>query len=153
MRLTAGRALIAVLVAGVSPLAAQARNAATASQAVEEYIRAASDSNLTLMTSRFGTDKGSAARVGLPGGSVDKRMLITQMMLAGVKVRALAELRSGKENERVVSTEIARGGCKVTLPVTAVRNERDGWLVRNLDLEAATEVNKPCTGSPGNSDR
>ena len=42
--------------------------------------------------------------------------------------------------------------CKVVLPVTAVESNKEGWLVRNLDLDAASKVNQACSGGgqPGN---
>jgi hypothetical protein len=139
-----------VLSVGVSAVPAQEATAASASQAVEEYIRAASDSNLTRMAQRFGTDKGTLTRQGVAGA--DKRMVITHAYLAGVKVRALSEVKGAKSNERIVTTEISRGPCKVIMPVTAVQSSKDGWLVRNLDLDTAREVNQPCAGSSGNLD-
>ncbi len=123
---------------------AQGGKAKTASAAVEEYIKAASDSNLKRMPELFGTDKGSAARVGLPGGSVEKRMVFTQAWLSRASVRALSEISGEKKNERIVTTEIARNGCKVVVPVVAVNNDKDGWLVRNLDLDL---VKLNCSGA------
>jgi hypothetical protein len=122
---------------------AQGGKAKTASAAVEEYIKAASDSNLKRMPELFGTDKGSAAHVGLPGGSIEKRMVFTQAWLSRASVRALSELSGGKRNERIVTTEISRGACKVVVPVVAVNSAKDGWLVRNLDLD---QVKLNCDG-------
>ncbi len=131
---------------GMAPAAhAQSVKATTASQAVEEYIRAAADSNLTRMGELFGTDKGTMIRQ--KDASVDKRLVITQAYLSGVNVRALSEVDGAKSNERMVTTEIARGNCKVIVAVTAVLSEKDGWLVRNLNLDAVREVNTPCSGS------
>jgi hypothetical protein len=141
---------VLALSVGVTDARAQAAKATSASQAVEEYIRAASDSNLVRMAELFGTDKGTLTRLKVAGA--DKRMVITHAYLAGVKVRALSEVKGAKPNERLVTTEISRGPCKVVLPVTAVESGKDGWLVRNLDLDAAREVNQPCAGSSGNFD-
>jgi len=129
---------------------AQGGKAKSASAAVEEYIQAASDSNLKRMPELFGTDKGSAARVGLPGGSVEKRMVFTQAWLSRVSVRALSEIGGGKRNERTVTTEIARNGCKVVIAVIAVNNDKDGWLVRNLDLDRVKLNCQSGGGNPGN---
>lgn len=137
-------ALVA-LTLGPAGATAQGAKATSASQAVEEYIRAASDSNLVRMAELFGTDKGTLTRQHVAGA--DKRMVILHAYLGGVKVRALSEVLGAKSNERIVSTEIARGPCKVVLPVTAVQSSKDGWLVRNLNLDAAREVNLPCVGS------
>ena len=127
---------------------AQGGKAKSASAAVEEYIRAASDSNLKRMAELIGTDKGSAARVGLPGGSVEKRMVFTQAWLSRAAVRALSEIGGEKGNERIVTTEIARNGCKVVVPVVAVNSNKDGWLVRNLDLDL---VKLNCQGGNSNN--
>lgn len=143
-------ALLLALTIG-SSATAQTPKASSASQAVEEYIRAASDSNLVRMGQLFGTDKGSL--IGRRVEGTDKRMMIIQAYLHGVKVRALSEVNGAKGNERIVTTEIARGSCKVVLPVTAVESGKEGWLVRNLDLDAASKVNQPCAssgGRPGN---
>lgn len=143
---------VALLVSlfGVAPAAhAQASKVTSASQAVEEYIRAAADSNLARMGQLLGTDKGTLLRQ--KDSQIEKRLVITQAYLAGVKVRALSEVDGAKSNERLVTTEIARGSCKVVVPVTAVLSDKDGWLVRNLNLDAVREVNAPCSGS-GNFD-
>lgn len=148
--IVAPAAVLLALTFGSTALTAQSHKAATASQAVEEYIRAASDSNLVRMGQLFGTDKGSL--MGRRVDGTDKRMMIIQAYLHGVKVRALTEVKGAKGNERIVTTEIARGPCKVVLPVTAVESGKEGWLVRNLDLDAARKVNESCSGSgqPGN---
>lgn len=140
---------VVVLAMTLAPtlIVAQGPKAKTASAAVEDYIRAASDSNLKRMAELIGTDKGSAARVGLPGGSVEKRMVFIQAWLSRASVRALSELSGAKGSERIVTTEIARAGCKVVVPVVAVNSKRDGWLVRNLDLD---QVKLNCDGgNPG----
>ena len=150
MRAIIAPAVVLLALTVGSSAAAQSQKATSASQAVEEYIRAASDSNLVRMGQLFGTDKGSL--IGRRVEGTDKRMMIIQAYLHGVKVRALSEVHGAKGNERVVTTEIARGSCKVVLPVTAVESGKEGWLVRNLDLDAASKVNQACSsgGRPGN---
>jgi hypothetical protein len=137
-----------------APLLAQreVRGAATASAAVEEFMRAASDSNLTRMAELFGTDRGSAARTGHPDDYA-KRMVVIQAALAGVTVRANAETASTERDHMVVTTEVVRGNCRVVVPVTAVRS-RDGWLVRRFDLPSIWDgINRPCEGTAtGNFD-
>lgn len=144
----------AILLALAPPLVAQQRAepAKTPSAAVEEFMRAASDSNLTRMAELFGTDKGSAAREGTVEGYA-QRMVVAQAVLKGSVVKALAETAMGKKDHSLVTTEIAKGGCKVTIPVTAVK-AKEGWLVREFDLTAVWDgINRPCeaTGRSGNS--
>lgn len=156
MQNTASRWIMKVIALTVliAPLAAQdgAKAAASPSAAVEEFMRAAADSNLTRMAQLFGTDKGSAARTGHPGDYA-RRMVVIQAALRGIVVSAKAETAMGKKDHSLVTTEIAKGGCKVTVPVTAAK-AREGWLVREFDLTAVWDgINRPCeaTGRPGNT--
>jgi len=130
----------------IAPLVAQDRPA-TASAAVEEFIRAAADSNLVRMSELFGTEKGSARRTGKPE-DYEKRMVIMQAMMGRTEVRALTEVATAKRGEVVVTTEVAKGNCKVVVPVTTVQ-ARDGWLVHSFDLPAIWDgINRPCEGTP-----
>ena len=92
-----------------APLAGQAnRGGASPSAAVEEFIRAASDSNLARMAQLFGTDKGSAARTGKPEDFA-RRMVVVQAALSGSVVRANGEVLSKKRgalNARVLPGDI-----------------------------------------------
>jgi hypothetical protein len=144
--LAAASVLVVPIVAG-----AQAPVPATPTAAVEEFMRAASDSNLTRMSQLFGSDRGSAASTNQPKDH-GQRMIIMQAYLGGVSVRALGEVVSGERNRRLVTTEISRGPCRVVVPVTVVQ-VRGGWLVNAFDLSEVAQVNKPCDGSggPGNS--
>lgn len=143
--------LVAALVA--APLAAQApRPAETASAAVEQFFGAAADSNLTRMSQLFGTEKGSAARTNVPSDHA-QRMVVMQAALAGVTARANGETATNDRNLRLVTTELSRGSCRVTVPVRAVK-AREGWLVLGFELEAVWDgVNRPCaaTGQTGNN--
>lgn len=139
--------LMAALLAAAgcaAPMAMESQGAApaTARQGVEEFIRAAADSNLARMAELFGTDRGSVRKTGQPR-DYPQRMVVIQAYLAGVSVRALSEVDTGRRDHLLVPTEISRGTCKVTVPVTAVRTA-EGWLVREFDLAMAAEVNKPC---------
>ena len=139
MRTTSVSMLAAVCLFGAAaPLVAQGDTVASASGAVQEYIRAASDSNLTRMAQLFGTDKGNAIRLKV--ADLDKRMVVTSAYLAHTRVRTLGEVRGMHANERTVTTEIALGACKVIIPVLAVHSKDDGWLVRNLDLAHVGDV-------------
>jgi hypothetical protein len=138
------------LVAAPVILNAQERSplgAATPIAAVEEFMRAAADSNLTRMAQLFGTEKGSASRAGEPKDFA-KRMVVMQAYLHGINVRAVSEVASGQRDHVLVTTEIARGACKVTVPVTAFKS-RDGWIVRSFDLvQIAQVINVPCPDAP-----
>jgi hypothetical protein len=119
----------------------------TPTAAVQEFMQAASDSNLTAMAALWGTAKGSAAVTGKPA-DFPKRVIIMQAYLNGIKSRVLSEVPAEKADQRLVTTEIARGACTVTLSVRAVKT-KGGWLVQEFDLDQASHVNRPCGNSGG----
>ena len=140
-----------LVVAAPGSLVAQApRGAATPAAAVEEFMRALADSNLSRMAQLFGNSKGSAFRTHQPKG-YEKRMVVIQAMLRGAQARTLGDVPSEKSGGRIITTQLSNNGCKVTIPVTVV-NAKEGWLVNEFKLEQAAEVNKPCENSkrPGN---
>lgn len=140
----------AFLVVGASAAGAQSfRGAATPAQAVQEFMRAVADSNLTRMAQLFGTAKGPAARTHQPP-QYEKRIMAIQLYLrGGVQARALGDLPGPKAHTRVVTTQLDHNGCQVTLPITTAK-AREGWIVEAFDLNQAAQVNRPCDTSHGN---
>jgi len=144
----ARHALVLALAASApATLAAQgARKAASASAAVQEFMRAVADSNLTRMAELFGTSKGSSAVTHKPD-DYQKRMVVIQAMIGKVQSRTLGDL-PGKDGMHTITTQLQRGTCKIVIPVNAV-DSKDGWLVHDFDLSAASQVNQSCTGGNG----
>ncbi|MGH7523757.1 MAG: hypothetical protein ACREK8_05585 [Gemmatimonadales bacterium] len=151
MSKSAQRAWLAAIILGApSVLAAQsARGAKSPAEAVQEFMRAIDDSNLTRMAELWGTSKGPAS-VTHPK-DYEKRIVIMQLFLRGVRARTLGDVPSSKSGARSVTTELAHNGCKVTLSIDVVKSGA-GWLVQNFDLAEAGKVNQPCdNGKSGNS--
>lgn len=141
-------ALILLLGAPTVAIAQGSRTPKTPSSAVQEFMRAVADSNLTRMADLWGTDKGPASKTHPK--DYEKRIMIMQLFLHGVQARTLGDVPSNKSGVRSVTTELAHNGCKVTIPIDVVKS-RDGWLVQNFDLAEAGRVNQPCDNSkPGN---
>lgn len=156
MSLTQFRTIAAVvLVAAPGVLTAQGKTpiAPTPALAVQEFMRAVADSNLTRMAELWGNAKGPAAATRFPK-DYEKRIVIIQAMLHGVQSRTVGEVPATAPGMRSVTTQLSHNGCTVTLSVNAVKY-RSGWLVHDFDLEQAGQVNQPCDTShrPGNSTR
>jgi len=125
-------------------LPAQASTAGTsAADAVKQFMRALTDSNLTRMGELFGNAKGPVVKTRPEG--YEKKIVIMQLTLHGVVATTLGDV-PGKNNMRRVTTQLSNHGCKVTIPIDVVKAP-EGWLVWGFDLQAAQEVNKPCEGS------
>lgn len=143
--------IIALFVLAGAPgaLAAQAATGPTTpSRAVQEFMQALADSNLTRMGELFGNAKGPVSHT--KPKDWQKKILLMQLFLHGVQARTLGEV-PGKNGMQTVTTVLTNSGCKVTIPVDVAKSSR-GWLVFNFDLEAAAKVNQPCETSkrPGN---
>jgi hypothetical protein len=140
--------LTAGLVLAAGRLSAQAvvtGPQATPSAAVQEFMRAAADSNLVGMAELWGTAKGPVAKTRKPADFA-KRIVIMQAYLDGVSSKVLSEVAASKPEMRLVTTELARGECTVTLTVKAVKT-KGGWIVQEFDLDQASQVNKSCAGN------
>ena len=116
--------------------------AATPRAAVEEYIRAASDSNVHRMRELFGNAKGNALHTKLP--AIDKKIVVMQAYLSGTKVATQAEFPGANTAERMVQAEVARGTCKASVGFKVVQSSRDGWLVNSFDMSAINDALAPC---------
>jgi hypothetical protein len=146
-----GLALFLLVGAPVALAAQGVRAAKTPSAAVEEFMRALADSNLSRMAELWGNAKGPAARTHMPK-TYEKQIVIIQAMLHGVQAQALGDVPSDKGDMRTVTTQLSHNGCKVTIPINVVK-AKEGWLVHDFKLDQAAEVNRPCdaAGRPGNS--
>ena len=141
-------ALVLLLSAPTALAAQTSRAPKTPSAAVQEFMRAVADSNLTRMAELWGTDRGPASKTHPK--DYEKRIVIMQLFLHGVQARTLGDVPSSKSGLRSVTTELAHNGCRVTISIDVVK-AKDGWLVQNFDLSEAGRVNQPCdNGKPGN---
>lgn len=141
---------LAVVLMCALPLASRAQAApaaATPAKAVEEFMHALADSNLTRMAELWGTAKGPVSKTRPTG--YEKRIIIMQAMMHGVEVKTLGDVPADKGGMRTVTTQLAHNGCRVTIPVNAVKT-KEGWLVHDFDAVEASRINQPCSASkPG----
>lgn len=142
-------ALLSLAAAPVTLPAQDVKAAPTPSAAVQEFMRALADSNLTRAAQLWGTAKGPAARVRFKG--YEKRIVIMQALLRGVQATTLGDVPADKGDMRTVTTQLSHNGCRVTIPVNVVK-AREGWLVHDFDDVEASKINQPCESSrrPGN---
>ncbi len=143
---------IAVVHVVTMPLATNAQAtkvAATPQAAVEEFMRALADSNLTRMADHFGTTKGPWSKTRPKG--YEKQLIIMQAFLQGVHAKALGDVAGSKGAMRTVTTHLSHNGCSVTIPVNVLKY-KDGWLVHDYDQVEGHKINQPCeqSGRPGN---
>ncbi len=142
LRFTLGLAILAA----ARPAVAQ--SSSTPREVVEKFFKATSDTNLKVMGTLWGTAKGPAATTGVPE-DWERRLIVMGTFLNGTTARALADVQGKDDKLRIVTTELARGNCKVVLAVTVVQSP-GGWLVNAFDLGEAGNVNRVCDRGGGN---
>lgn len=125
-------------------LVAQAEQ--TPEAAVNAFMKAVADSNLTRMTHLWGTSDGSAAVTRKPA-DFQKRIYITYAFLKGGTYRISAtEPSPGEKDRRYMILEFTRGDCNKAVPIVAVKTKNEGWIVNSLDLSQVGVPGRSCAG-------
>ena len=126
--------------------AAAVHPANTASAAVENFMKAVSDSNLAAMAGLWGTSKGSAARTRQPS-DYERRIVVMQSYLAHDDFRLLGDAPEGSEGRHTVQVQIRRGACTWSIPFAVIQLADGSWIVNQMDLTAAGNPARPCDSS------
>jgi hypothetical protein len=118
----------------------------TASAAVENFMKAVSDSNLAVMAGLWGTSKGSASRTRQPA-DYQRRIVVMQSYLSHDDFRILGDVPEGSEGRHTVQVQIRRGACTWTIPFLVIQLADGSWIVNQMDLTAAGNPARPCESS------
>jgi hypothetical protein len=115
----------------------------SASAAVQSFMQAVADSNLTKMASLWGTTNGPASKTHQPQ-DYERRIAIMQAYLKSDGYRITSDVAE-RTNRRALQVELRRQACTWTVPVVAVSTGDGSWLVNSVDLTAAGNPARPCT--------
>jgi hypothetical protein len=142
------KVVLALVTACVATLPSRlmAQVESTPEAAVNAFMKAVSDSNLTRMTQLWGTSEGSAAVTRKPA-DFQKRIYVTYAFLKGGTYRISAtEPSPGEKDRRYMILEFTRGDCNKAVPITAVKTKNEGWIVNSLDLSQVGVPGRSCAG-------
>ena len=118
--------------------------AASASVAMRSFMRAAADSNLARMAQLWGTTDGPASQTGQPIGW-EKRLIVMQAYLRGDSALLVSDVPvTGADNQRRLIVALWRFGCVKQIPATLTLGKGGGWLVQEVDIQAAGNPARPC---------
>lgn len=118
---------------------------ASAEQALREFMRAATDSNLTRMSQLWGASAGPAAETRNPP-DYEKRLVVMQVFLRADSSKIVSDMPvTGEDNRRKLHVQIFRQGCMKQIPATLLR-VKGAWFVNELDLPSAGNPARPCEG-------
>ena len=115
----------------------------TARGAVESFMQAVADSNLTQMANFWGSSGGPAARTGQPQ-DWDRRIAVMHGYLRNESHRIVSDTPDGGGTRHALQVEIRRQLCSWVVPFTAVKVSDGNWVVSQVDLTAAGNPARPC---------
>jgi hypothetical protein len=111
--------------------------------AVDGFMQAVADSNLTQMAGLWGTSAGPAGRTRQPA-DWEQRITVMQAYLQNESHRIVSDAPAGSDARHSVQVEIRRGLCTWSIPFTTIRLADGSWIVNQVDLAAAGNPARPC---------
>ena len=116
----------------------------SARSAVDAFMQAVADSNLTGMANLWGTSSGPAAKTNQPS-DWQKRITVMQAYLRNESHRVVGDTPEGTGDTRhAVQVEIRRELCTWVVPFTAIKLGDGSWIVNQVDVTAAGNPGRPC---------
>jgi hypothetical protein len=116
----------------------------SARDAVDAFMQAVADSNLTRMASLWGTSAGPATKTNQPS-DWEKRVTVMQAYLKNESHRVVGDTPEGTGDTRhAVQVEIRRELCTWVVPFTAIKLGDGSWIVNQVDVTAAGNPGRPC---------
>lgn len=115
-------------------------------QALTEFMRAASDSNLTRMSQLWGSSRGPAAETRDPP-DFERRLVVIQLFLRADSSRIVSNMPvMGDDDRRKLMVQIYRQGCMKQIPATLLK-VKGAWIVNDVELASAGNPARPCEGT------
>jgi hypothetical protein len=111
-------------------------------QAVQEFMKAVADSNLTRMAELWGTSSGSAAETGKPT-DYQRRIAVMYTFLKGSTAKVLAEVERSNDKS-TLAVEVTRSDCHKRIPFTLEKTKNDRWMVTSIELGALGTPGRAC---------
>ncbi len=142
--------LLAACGGGSAGAPAPVEDATTPERAVQNFMQAVADSNISRMGRFWGTRRGPAVITRSPA-DYEQRLGVTQIFLRGSPFTIVrTDLVAGDADRRVVIVDLDRSNtdgtrCTRTLPVTVVQTNNHGWVVNAMDLSLAGTPGRPCS--------
>jgi hypothetical protein len=138
---------IALLVLGaalVGPVRLAAQAPASPEAAVNAFMQAVADSNMTRMMQLWGTEKGSAMKTKQPP-DYQKRVYVMYSYLRGASHRISGmQPDTSDAKRRSMLVEFKRNDCTSQARVRVAKSKDEGWLVNWIDLAAVGTPGRQC---------
>jgi hypothetical protein len=116
--------------------------AKSAAAAVQGFMQAVADSNVSKMAGLWGTTNGPAAKTGQPA-DWERRVAIMQAYLKSDSYRLTSDVGES-EARRILQVQLKRQTCTWSVPFVAVKTGDGSWVVNQVDLTQAGNPARPC---------
>ena len=137
-----GSCLAALLLAACGGGASPVQPAKSAAAAVQGFMQAVADSNLSKMADLWGTASGPASKTRQPP-DWERRIAIMQAYLRSDSFRVSSDV-ADPSGRRDLLVQIKRQACSWSVPFVAVKTNDGSWLVNQVDLTQAGNPARPC---------
>lgn len=117
----------------------------TPDAAVQRFMQAVADSNLSALADAWGTAQGPASKT--KPNEWQRRVAIMQAYLRGGSYRILGTdktVSSSNAKQQTVLLELTRDACTRVVPFGTSQLGNGNWLVTNVDLAKAGVPGRPC---------
>jgi hypothetical protein len=119
---------------------------ASSGQAMQEFMQAAADSNLTRMSQLWGSSRGPATETHSPP-DYEKRLIVIQAYLRADSSKVVSDVPvTGDDSRRRLVVAVYRSGCMKQIPAVLLK-VKGAWIVNNIDLASAGNPARPCEGT------
>jgi hypothetical protein len=115
----------------------------SAKGAVESFMQAVADSNLTQMANFWGSTGGPSARTRQPP-DYERRIAIMHAYLRNESHRIVSDTPEAGGTRHALQVEIRRQLCSWLVPFTAIKLGDGTWIVSQVDVTAAGNPARPC---------
>ena len=137
-----GSCLAALLLAACGGGTSPVQPAKSAAAAVQGFMQAVADSNLSKMADLWGTASGPASKTRQPP-DWERRIAIMQAYLRSDSFRVSSDV-ADPSGRRDLLVQIKRQACSWSVPFVAVKANDGSWLVNQVDLTQAGNPARPC---------
>ena len=119
---------------------------ASSGQAMQEFMKAAADSNLTRMSQLWGSLRGPATETHSPP-DYEKRLVVIQAYLRSDSSKVVSDMPvSGDDTRRHLVVAVYRRGCMKQIPAVLLK-VKGAWIVNSVDLAGIGNPARPCEGA------
>ena len=116
------------------------------STAVQAFMRAVADSNVTAMAGLWGTERGAAGKTRQPS-DYERRIVIMQAYLNHDDSRILSDTPDPTGTRHALQVQLRRQACTWTIPFTVIKLADGSWIINQIDLTAAGNPARACDPS------